>query len=100
MTVGRQARFPALYGSLKKVSLLDPRVVPQRGCPPFIFLRKLPRVGHQPRRIAGAIAGPMGRPKKAAAASRANGSLAGNKGKIVNGKDELLVATAKTAPTS
>ena len=37
----------------------------------------------------------MGRPKKAAAASRANGSLAGNKGKIVNGKDELFGGYSK-----
>ena len=32
----------------------------------------------------------MGRPKKAAAASRANGSCAVNKGKVVNGKEELF----------
>ena len=32
----------------------------------------------------------MGRPKKAAAASRANGGRATNKGKITNGKEELF----------
>ena len=32
----------------------------------------------------------MGRPKKSAAASRVNGSCAANKGKIVNGKEELF----------
>ena len=32
----------------------------------------------------------MGRPKKAAAASRANGGRAANKGKVVNGKEELF----------
>ena len=32
----------------------------------------------------------MVRPKKAAAASRANGGRAANKGKVVNGKEELF----------
>ena len=32
----------------------------------------------------------MGRPKKSAVASRANGGCAGNKGKVVNGSEELF----------
>ena len=39
---------------------------------------------------AGAHAGPMGRPKKAAHASRANGAMASNKGKAVDVKKELF----------
>ena len=36
------------------------------------------------------LADQMVRPKKAAAASRANGGRAANKGKVVNGKEELF----------